>query len=152
MNGLMKNGSILTKISPATRATTTDPPFLRSAPGWVNSSWTSRPNTWTSRPSRDGPFWRPNTGDPNTSSHNNNDDAAPNDWVDQSWQSNGPRTQASTQTNQSNSYYYNDDDEDYLPDAWSDDEEDYAYDTTQRWWTPPPSYDTVPKPEPLWQP
>ena len=73
-------------------------------------------------------------------------------WVDQSWQSNASRTQASTRTNQSHSYYYNDDDEDYLPDAWSDNEEDYAHDTTQSWSTPPPSYDTVPKPEPLWQP
>ena len=53
----------------------------------------------------------PNTGEPNTSSYNNNNDAAPNDPVDQSWQSNAPRTQASTRTNQSDSYYYNDDDE-----------------------------------------
>ena len=95
----------------------------------------------------------PNTGEPNTSNHNNNDNAAPNDWVDQSWQSNAPRTQATTRTNQSDSHHYNDDDEDYgdLPDARSDDEEDYAY-ATQSWSTPPPRYDTVPKPESLWQP
>ena len=127
-------------------------PFLCSAPEWVDSSWTSRPNTWTYRPCRDGPPWGPNTGEPNTSSYNNNDDAAPDDSVDQSWQSHAPRTQASTRTNQSDSYHYNDDDENYLPDAWSDNEEDYAYDTTQSWSTPPPSYDTVLKPEPLWQP
>ena len=73
--------------------------------------------------------------------------------MDQSWQSNAARTQATTQTNQSDSYYYNDDDEDYgdLPDAWSNDEEDYAY-ATQSWSTPPPSYDTVLNPESLWQP
>ena len=60
--------------------------------------------------------------------------------------------QATTRTNQSDSYYDNDDDEDYgdLPQAWSDDE-DYAY-STQSWSTPPPSYDTVPKPESLCQP
>ena len=122
--------------------------------GWVNSSWTSRPSTWTSRPSRNRPSWgeEPNTGEPNTFNHNNNDDAAPNDWVDQSWQSNAPRTQATTRTNQADYYYYNDDDEDYgdLPDAWSDDE-DYAY-TTQIWPTPLPSYDTVLTPGSLWQP
>ena len=98
-------------------------------------------------------MWGPNTGEPNTSSYNSNEDAAPNDWVGQSLQSNARRTQASARTNQSDFYYYNDDDEDYkdLPDAWSDDEDDYAY-ATQSWSTPPPNYDTVPKPEPLWQP
>ena len=111
-----------------------------------------RPNTWTSRPSRDVRSWGPNTGEPNTSSYNNNNDTAPNNWVDQSWQSSAPRTPASTQTNQSDSYYYNDDDEPYPLDPWSKGEEDYAYDATQSWSTPPPSYDTVPKPEPLWQP
>ena len=127
----------------------------KGAPGWVDSSWTSRPNTWTSRPSRDGPSWGLNTREPNTSSYNNNDDAAPNDWVDQSWQSYSPKTQGSTRTNQSDSYYYNDDDE-----PWplkSDDEEEYpyepsTYDATQDWSTPPPSYDSVPVPEPQWQP
>ena len=94
----------------------------------------------------------PNTGERNTSNYNNSDDAASNDWVNQSWQLNAPRTQAATETNQSDSYYYNDDDEDYgdLPDAWSDDA-DYVY-ATQSWSTPPPSYDTVRKPESLWQP
>ena len=58
--------------------------------------------------------------------------------------------QASTRTNQSDSYYYNDDDEPWPLE--SDDEEDYAYEATQSWSTPPPSYDTVPAPEPLWQP
>ena len=52
--------------------------------------------------------------------------------------------------NQSDSYYYNDDDEPWPLE--SDDEENYAYDATQRWSTPPPSYDTVPAPERLWQP
>ena len=70
--------------------------------------------------------------------------------MDQSWQSNAPKTQASTRTNQSDSYYYNDDDEPWALE--SDDEDDYAYDATQSWSTPPPSYDTVPAPEPLWQP
>ena len=92
----------------------------------------------------------PNTGEPNTSSYNDNDNAAPNDWVDQSSQSNAPKTQASTLTNQSDSYYYNDDDEPWPVE--SDDEEDYGYDATQSWSTPPPSYDTVPAPKPLWQP
>ena len=128
-------------------------PFLCSAPGWVDSSWTSRPNTLTSRPSRNGPSWggEPNTGEPNTTNYNNNDDDAPNDWVAQSWQLNARRTQATTRTNQSDSYYYNDNVEDYgdMPDAWSDDE-DYAY-ATQSWSKPPPSYDTVSKPESLWQ-
>ena len=36
--------------------------------------------------------------------------------------------------------------EPYPLDAWSDDEEDYAYDATQSWSTPPPSYGTVPTP------
>ena len=107
------------------------------------------------RPSRNVPSWggEPNTGEPNTSNYNNNDDAAPNDSVDQSWQSNAPRTQATNRTNQSDSYYYNDDHEDYgdLPDVWSDDEQDYAY-ASQSWSTPPPSYDTVPQPESLRQP
>ena len=91
-------------------------------------------------------------GEPNTSNYNSNNDAAPNDWVDQSWQSNAQRTQATTRTNQSDSYFHNDDDEDYgdLSDAWSDNE-DYAY-ATESWSTPPPSYHTVPKPESLWQP
>ena len=115
---------------------------------------TSRPNTWTSRPSRDGPSWGPNTRELNDSSYNNNDEAAPNDWVDQSWQSNAPKTQASTRTNQSDSYYYNDDHDPWLE---SDDEEEYpyepsAFDATQSWSTPAPSYDSVPVPEPMWQP
>ena len=93
-----------------------------------------------------------NTGEPNTSSYNNNDEAGPNDWVDQSWQSNAPKTQASTRRNQSDSYYYNNDDE-----PWplkSDDEEEYSYEPSafQSWSTPPPSYDSVPLPEPQWQP
>ena len=79
----------------------------------------------------------------------------PNDWVDQSWQSNAPKTQASTRTNQSDSYYYNDDDEPWQLE--SDNEGEYPYkhsalDATQRWSTPPPSYDSVPVPEPQWQP
>ena len=129
-------------------------PFLCAAPGWVDSSWTSRPNTWTSRPSRDGPSWGSNTRKPNNSSYNNNDEAVLNDWVDQAWQSNAPKTQASTRTNQLDSYYYNDDDEPWLE---SDDEEKHlyepsAFDAAQSWLTPPPSYDSVPMPEPLWQP
>ena len=96
-----------------------------------------------------------NTGEPNTSSYNNNHDANPNNWVNKSWQSNAPKTQASTRTNQSDSYYYNDDDEPWPLEC--DDEEDYAYepsayDAAQRWSTPPPSYDTVLAPEPMWQP
>ena len=65
---------------------------------------------------------------------------------------NAPRTQATSGTNQFDSYFNNDNDADYgdLPDAWSDDE-DYAY-ATQSWSTPPPSYNTVPQPELLWQP
>ena len=107
------------------------------------------PITSTSRPSRNGPSWG---GEPNTSNPNNNNEAAPNDWVSQSWQSNAPRTQATIRTNQSDSYFDNENDEDYrdLPDAWSDGE-DYAY-ATQSWSMPPPGYDTVLKPEALWQP
>ena len=56
---------------------------------------------------------------------------APNDksWVDQSWLSNAPRTQATTRTNQSDPYFRkDDDDEDYgdLPDSRTDDK-DYMY-------------------------
>ena len=63
--------------------------------------------------------------------------------------------QASTRTNQSDSYYYNDDDEPWPLE--SNDEEEYpyepsAYDATQSFSTPPPSYDSVPVPEPQWQP
>ena len=71
---------------------------------------------------------------------------APNDesWVDQSWLSNAPRTQATTQTNQSNSFEQDDEDDAYgdLPDSYINDDEDYVY-ATQSWLTPPPSYDTV---------
>ena len=75
--------------------------------------------------------------------------------MDQPWQSNAPKTHASTRTNQSDTYYYNDDDEPWPLE--SDNEEDYpyepsAYDATQSWSTPPPSYDSVPVPEPQWQP
>ena len=92
-------------------------------------------------------------GQPNTSK---NENTAPNDesWVDQSWLSNAPRTQATTRTNQSDSYLeQNDDDDNYgdLPDSYTLDDEDYSY-TTQRWSKPPPSYDTVQQPESLWQP
>ena len=82
----------------------------KGAPGWVDSSWTSRPNTWTSRSSREDP----GTGEPKV------DD----DWVDQSWHSNAPKTQASTRTNQSDSYYhdadsyYHDDDHNYDAEPW----------------------------------
>ena len=81
---------------------------------------------------------------------------APNDdsWVDQSWLSNAPRTQATTRTNQSNSYFEQDDEDDAyrdLPDSYINDDEDYVY-ATQSWSTPPPSYDTVRQPESLWQP
>ena len=130
-------------------------PFLCSAPGWVDSSWTSRPNTWTSRPSRDGPSWQPNTGEPNSSSYNNNHDAAYNDWVDQSWQSNAPSLQASTRTNQCDSYYYNDDHEPWPLESNNEEEYPYkpsAYDATQDWSTPLPRYNPVPVPEPQWQP
>ena len=110
---------------------------------------TSRPNTCTSRPntSRNEPWWG---GEPNTS-YNNNEDTAPSDEtrVDQSWPWNARRTQSTPGTNQSESYFDNDDDKDYrdLPDF---DDEDYRY-ATQRWSTPAPSYNTVSKPESLWQ-
>ena len=112
--------------------------FLCSAPGWVDSSWTSRPNTWTSRPSRD----EPGTGEPKVA----------DDWVDQSWHSNAPKTQASTRTNQSDSYYHNDDHNDDN-EPWpleSDNEEEYPYEPV--WSTAPPSYNYVPVPESKWQP
>ena len=110
----------------------------KGAPGWVDSSWTSRPNTWTSRSSRD----KPGTGEPKVE----------DDWVDQSWHSNAPKTQASTRTNQSDSYYH---DDDHYDDAepWpleSDDEEEYPYEPV--WSTAPPSYVSVPVPESKWQP
>ena len=136
------------KISLAIRGTMTDPlPLFSVRMG--RRFFDIKPNTWTSEPSRNKPSW----GEaPNTSNYNNNNDAAPNDCVDQSRLSNAPRTQATTRTNQSDSYFDNDDHEDYgdLPDAWSN-YEDYAY-ATQSWSTPLPSYDTVPQPESLWQP
>ena len=124
-------------------------PFLCSASGWnqswVDSSWTLRPDT-----SRNGPSWG---GEPNTC---NNENTAPNDEsrVDQSWLSNAPRMQATTRTNQSNSYLEqdnNDDNYEDLPDSYTVDDEDYSY-ATQSWLTPSPSYDTVRQPEWLWQP
>ena len=110
----------------------------KGAPGWVDSSWTSRPNTWTSRSSREDP----DTREPKVE----------DDWVDQSWHSNAPKTQASTRTNQSDSYYH-DDDHNYDAEPWpleSDDEEEYPYEPA--WSTAPPSYDSVPVPESKWQP
>ena len=82
--------------------------------------------------------------------------SAPNDksWVDQSWLSNAPRTQATTRTNQSDSYLEqvnNDDAYGDLPDSYIDDNEDNSY-ARQSWSTPLPSYDAVRRPEPLWQP
>ena len=81
---------------------------------------------------------------------------APNDesWADQSWLSNAPRTQATTGTNQSDSYFEPDDDDDAygdLPDPYIHDDEDNSY-ATQSWSTRPRSYHTVRRPEPLWQP
>ena len=117
----------------------------KGAPGWVDSSWTSRPNTWTSRSSREDP----STGEPKVE----------DDWVDQSWHSNAPKTQASTRTNQSDSYYqdadsyYHDDDYNYDAEPWpleSDDEAEYPYEPARS--TAPLSYDSVPVPESKWQP
>ena len=102
MNGLMKNGSILMKISLATRDTTTDPLPLFSA--WMGRQFLDiEAEHLDIKAIQKRTSWEPNTGEPNTSSYNSNDDAAPNDWVDQSWQSNALRTQPSTRTNQSDS-------------------------------------------------
>ena len=80
---------------------------------------------------------------------------APSDesWVDQSWLSNAPRTQATTRTNRSDSYFEQDDRDDAYGDlrnSYINDDRDNSY-ATQSWSTPPPSYDTVRQPEPLWQ-
>ena len=131
-------------------------PFLYSASrwnqSWVDSSCTLGLNTWTSRPntSRNEPS---RGGEPNTS---NNEDTAPDDesWVNQSWLSHARKTQATSRTNHSDSYFEQDDDEeDYgdLPDSYTLDDEDYWY-ATWSWSNPPPSYDTVRQPESLWQP
>ena len=104
-----------------------------------------RPNT-----SRNGPSW---VGERNTF---NNENTAPSDesQVDQPWLSNALRTQATTRTNQSDSYFEQDDnDDDYgdLPDSYILDDENYSY-ATEGGSTPPPSYDTVQQPESLWHP
>ena len=129
--------------------------FLCSAPrwfqSWVDSSWTGRPDTprnepsWGGEPntSRNEPWWRGERNAPNDES-----------WVDQLWLSTAPRTQATTRANQSDSHFQQDDDDDAygdLPDSYINDDEDYLY-VTQSWSTPPPRYDTVRRPEPLWQP
>ena len=70
-------------------------------------------------------------------------------WIDQSWLSNAPRTQATTRTNQSYSYFEQDDDHDAygdLPDSYIDDNKVNSY-ATQSWSTPSPSYDAVRRPE-----
>ena len=126
-------------------------PFLCSASGRVDSTWTSRPNTWTWRPntSRNEPSWEGEPPPP----YNNNKDPAPNNesLVNQSWLLNAPRTQATTRRNQSDSYLEQDNDEEDYGDLPNVDDEDYTY-ATQSWSVPPPSYDTVRKPESLWQP
>ena len=65
-----------------------------------------------------------------------------------------PQNIATTRTNQSDSYFEQDDDDDAyrdLPDSYINDNEHNSY-ATQSWSTPLPSYDTVRRPEPLWQP
>ena len=84
---------------------------------------------------------------------------APNNesWVDQSWLSNAPRRQASSRTNQSNSYFEEEDDDDtyedgtYDGDTYNNGNEDNLY-AAQSWLTPPPSHNSVHRTEPLWQP
>ena len=78
---------------------------------WVDSSWTGRPSTCRNEPS-----WE-------------RDLNAPNDepWVDQSWLSKAPRTQATTRTKQSDSYFEQDDEDDAygdLPDSYINDDEE----------------------------
>ena len=76
---------------------------------WVDNLWKGRPNT-----SKNESSWKDNSwkGDPN----------APNDESggDQSWLSNAPTPQASTRTNQSNSYFEEDDDGDAYGDRTYD--------------------------------
>ena len=113
---------------------------------WVDNSWKGGPNTSKKEASWRDHSWK---GEPN----------APHDesLVDQSWLSNAPRTQASTQTNQFNSYFKEDNDHDAYEDGtydggtYNDGNEDNSY-AAQSWSTPPPSYDSVRRPEPLRQP
>ena len=68
-----------------------------------------------------------------------------------------PKTQSSTGTNQSNSYFEEKDDGDAYKDGtydggtYNDGNNDNSY-AAQSWSTPPPSYDSVHRTEPLWQP
>ena len=126
-------------------------PLLCSVSGWnqsswVDNSWKGRPNTSKNELSWVDNLWR---GEPN----------APSDksWVDQSCLSNAPRTQTSTRTNESNSSFEEEDDDDayregtYDGGTYNDGNGDNLY-AAQSSSTPPPSYTSVPRPEPLWQP
>ena len=126
-------------------------PLLCSVLGWNQSSWGD--DLWKGRPntSKNELWWKDNSwrGEPN----------APSDesFVDQSWLPNALRLQASTRMNQSNSYFEEDDDDDAYEDGtydggtYNDGNKDNSY-ATQSWSTPPPSYNSVCRPEPLWQP
>ena len=76
---------------------------------WVDNSWKGRPNTSKNESSWVDNWWRGETSTPNDES-----------WVDQSWLSNAPKTQASTRTNQSNSYFEEEDDDDAYEDGTYD--------------------------------
>ena len=142
-----QSGSILIRILLATRGTTNDSlalfsvrrePIIRGRQFVAGS-----PNTSNNESSWKDNSWRGEPSAPNNES-----------WVDQSWLSNAPRAQGSTRMNQSNSYFEEEDHEDAykgMPDSYIDYNEDDLY-AAQIWWTPPPSYDSVRRPESLRQP
>ena len=124
-------------------------PLFCSVSGWNQSSWVC--NSWKGGPnaSKNESSWVDYSwsGEPNAPSNES--------WVDQSWESNTPKTQAASQTNQSTSYFEEEDDEDtndegtYNDGTYDDGNEDKSY-ASQIWLSP--SYDQVRRPEPLWQP
>ena len=113
---------------------------------WVDDLWKGEPNASKNESSWVDNLW---SGEPN----------APNNelWVNQSLLSNASKTQASTRTNESTSYLDEEDDDDTLEDGtyrggtYNPGTEDNLY-AAQSWSSPPPSYDSVRRPETLWQP
>ena len=104
------------------------PNVTKNKSSWVNDSWSSEPYAPNNKP-----------------------------WVGQSWEWNAPKTQACTRTNESTSYFEEEDDDDTLEDGtydagtYNDGTEDNSH-PAQSWSGPPPIYDSVCRPERLWQP
>ena len=123
-------------------------PLLCSVSGWKESSWVDNslrgePNARENESSWVDNSWKGRSSGPKKES-----------WVDQSWASNASKTQASTPTNQSASYFEGEeayDDDTYNDGTYDDDNEDNSY-AMQSWLSPTPSYNQVPRPESLWQP